>query len=50
MSKTYAQNKVHIYNYRINHPDKIKEMRILSNKRSYIWKKIKLEFLGILRD
>ena len=46
--QSYAKNKQHIYNYRINHPDKIKLMRVSSNRRGYIWRKIKLEFMNIL--
>ena len=50
MPVPYAQNKIHIYNYRINHPDKMKQIRITSNARGYIWRKIKFEFLSIMRD
>ena len=46
--KTYAQNKQHILNYRAKHPDKIKQMRISSNRRNHIWRKIKFEFMAIL--
>jgi len=48
MSPTYKQNKTHIYNYYSNHADKIKQMRISQNRRGYIWRKIKMEFLAIL--
>jgi len=36
---TYAQNKIHIYKYRVTHPDKIKEIRILSNHRGIFGEK-----------
>ena len=48
MSPTYKQNKIHIYNYYANHPDKIKEIRVFQNRRAYCWRKIKMEFLAIL--
>ena len=50
MTGTYLQNKKSIYNYRLNHPEKIKKMRVASNRRAYIWRKISREFLAILRD
>lgn len=48
MSPTYKQNKKHIYNYYANHPEKIKQIRVSQNRKGYIWRKIKMEFLGIL--
>lgn len=44
MPTTYAKNKIHIYNYYKNHPEKIKKIR----HNNYAWKKIKIVFFNIL--
>lgn len=48
MSLAYEQNKKHIYKYYATHPEKIKQIRVSQNRKAYTWRKIKMEFLGIL--
>jgi hypothetical protein len=48
MPPTYKQNKEHIYKWRANNMDKIREIDNRRKKRAYYWKKIRLEFLQIL--
>ena len=50
MPLSYKQNKVHIYKYRVNNLDKVREIDRLSKRRQYAWKKIQKEFLNILLD
>ena len=50
MPLSYSQNKVHIYKYRVNNLDKVREIDRLSKKRKYAWKKVSKEFLNILLD
>jgi hypothetical protein len=47
-SPTYAQNKVHIYTYRLNNLDKVRAIDNKSKRRKYAWTKIQKEFLNIL--
>ena len=49
-SPSYAQNKVHIYKYRVNNLDKVREIGKLSKRRRDAWKTIQKEFLNILLD
>jgi hypothetical protein len=50
MPLSYEQNKVHIYKYRVNNLDKVREIDRLSKRRRYAWKKIQREYLNILLD
>jgi hypothetical protein len=50
MAMTYQQNKKHIMKWRENNPTRWRELNTAQKKRSYHWKKIKLEFLNILID
>lgn len=50
MPLPYSQNKVHIYKYRENNLDKVREIDRLSKKRKYNWKKVSKEFLNILLE
>lgn len=48
MPPTYAQNKVHIYKWRENNRDAMREINRKSTLKYYIWKRIQKEFLNIL--
>jgi len=48
MPPTYGQNKIHIYKYRLNHIDKVREINKLSKRKRDCWKKITREFNRIL--
>lgn len=50
MSPTYAQNKIHIYNYNTKHPEKQVECNKRYNVKRCAWLRIRNEFLKILRD
>ena len=50
MPPSYKQNKVHIYNYKETHLDKVREINKHSKRRYDCWKKIQKEFLRILLD
>ena len=50
MSPTYAQNKIHIYNYKAKNPDKIRECSKRLYAKRVARKAIKLEFLAIRID
>lgn len=50
MPMTYAQNKIHINNYRANHPEKMRAYWRKYDKKRYAWKQIKKIFLNILLD
>ena len=50
MPLPYAQNKIHIYKYRVNNLDKCREIDRLSKRRRYAWKKVSKEFLNILLE
>lgn len=47
-SPTYAQNKVHIYNWRDKNKEQLKELNRKSAQKFRNWNKIKTEFLNIL--
>jgi hypothetical protein len=49
-SPTYAQNKVHIYNYRLKNLDKVREITRLSMNRINAFRRESLLFRMILID
>ena len=49
-SPSYETNKIHIYKYRLNNLDKVREINKHSKRRYDAWKKIQKEFLRILLD
>jgi len=50
MPLSYKQNKVHIYNWRLKNPEKLKEQNKKDCKKYYHYKKISIEFRNILID
>jgi hypothetical protein len=50
MTSIYSTNKKHIYKYRANNPEKIREINRKSEQKRRNWKKIQMEFLSILLD
>jgi inactivated superfamily I helicase len=50
MAVSYEKNKKHIMKWRENNPTKWRELNNAQKRKSFHWKKIKLEFLNILID
>jgi hypothetical protein len=49
-SPTYAQNKIHIYNYRLKNIEKWRDADRVRQNKKYAWKKISTTFLNILLE
>jgi tRNA A-37 threonylcarbamoyl transferase component Bud32 len=45
---SYAQNKEHIYKWRMNNLDRKRELDKKHQKKRTIWKEIRMEFFSIL--
>jgi hypothetical protein len=50
MPLSYEKNKVHIYNYRLKNPEKIREQNKKDCKKYYQYKQISIIFRNILID
>lgn len=48
MGQSYALNKIHIYNYRVNNRDKFNEYHRKTQKKYDEWKRISKIFRNIL--
>lgn len=48
MPVSYAKNKIHIQKWRENNREAYRELDRKHHRKSYQWKKIKMEFLAIL--
>ena len=49
-SQTYAQNKQHIYNYRLKNMEKVRLIDLKSKKQKYLYKAIAKIFRNILNE